>query len=91
MKHLKFLVWGLLLLVTAGWGREAAACTTFCYADGGTLVFGRNYDWNIGDGMVLVNKRSVTKRALVDPAPAAWTSKYGSITFNQYGALLLVQ
>jgi penicillin V acylase-like amidase (Ntn superfamily) len=66
-------------------GREAAACTTFCYADGGTLVFGSNYDWNIGDGIALVNKRNVFKRALVDPAPAAWTSKYGSITFNQYG------
>ncbi|HET6463675.1 MAG TPA: linear amide C-N hydrolase [Candidatus Krumholzibacteria bacterium] len=85
MKHLKFFAWGILLVVTAALTREASACTTFCYADGGTLVFGRNYDWNIGDGLVLVNKRGVSKRALVDPAPASWTSKYGSITFNQYG------
>jgi choloylglycine hydrolase len=35
--------------------------------------------------MVIVNKRNVLKRALVDPQPAQWTSKYGSITFNQYG------
>ncbi len=85
MKHLRFVVWILLVVVCATTIRDAAACTTFCYADGGTLVFGRNYDWNIGDGLVLVNKRGVSKRALVDPAPAAWTSKYGSITFNQYG------
>lgn len=85
MKHLKFVVWVLLVVVTALSGRDAAACTTFCYADGGTLVFGSNYDWNIGDGLVLVNKRSVLKRALTDDGPASWTTKYGSITFNQYG------
>jgi len=85
MKHLKFFVWGLLVVVTAVSERQAAACTTFCYADGGTLVFGRNYDWNLGDGIVVVNKRNVQKTALVEPAPASWTSKFGSITFNQYG------
>jgi choloylglycine hydrolase len=85
MKQLKFFVWVVLVLVTAATGRDAAACTTFCYADGGTLVFGRNYDWNIGDGLVVVNKRNVLKRALVEPVPAQWTSKFGSITFNQYG------
>jgi len=74
-----------LLLIAAVSGRDVSACTTFCYADGGTLVFGRNYDWNIGDGMVFTNKRGVYKQALVDPTPARWTSKYGSITFNQYG------
>jgi penicillin V acylase-like amidase (Ntn superfamily) len=85
MKQLKFLACAVLILVSAVCGREAAACTTFCYADGGTLVFGRNYDWHIGDGIVVVNKRNVLKRALVDPYPAHWTSKFGSVTFNQYG------
>jgi choloylglycine hydrolase len=85
MKHLKIVVRAFLIVVCALCGREAAACTTFCYADGGTRVFGRNYDWNFGDGMVVVNKRNVMKRALVEPRPASWTSKYGSITFNQYG------
>src|SRR5512144_123030 len=85
MKQLKFFACVVLVLVSAVCGREAVACTTFCYADGGTLVFGRNYDWHIGDGMVVVNTRNVLKRALVDPYPARWTSKYGSVTFNQYG------
>jgi len=65
------------------------ACTTFCLKDGKNLVFGRNYDWSIGHGFVMVNKRSLVKRAFnsFDPSakPAEWISKYGSITFNQYG------
>ena len=85
MKHVQRFFWCFIFVMTMAALRPADACTTFCYADGGTLVFGRNYDWNIGDGLVLVNKRDVAKRALVDGAAASWTSKYGSITFNQYG------
>lgn len=64
------------------------ACTTFCLEDDEDLVFGRNYDWHLDHGLVIVNKRGVTKRALlIDRAdtPARWVSKYGSVTFNQYG------
>jgi len=61
------------------------ACTTFCYQDGGALVFGKNYDWNVEDGLVVVNKRGVVKTAMIERGPATWTSKYGSVTFNQYG------
>lgn len=64
-----------------------APCTTFCLAGTDGPVFGRNYDWSIGVAHVTVNKRGLTKTALVAPPaePAKWTSKYGSITFNQYG------
>ena len=50
-------------------------------------MFGKNYDWMIGDGLVFVNKRNVEKRAFVsgNETPARWISKYGSVTFNQYG------
>ncbi len=65
------------------------ACTTFCLKDGTRLVFGRSYDWGIGYGYVMVNKRDLIKKALnfFDPEskPVEWVSKYGSITFNQYG------
>jgi penicillin V acylase-like amidase (Ntn superfamily) len=73
------------LIVGLSLARTSVACTTFCYADGGTLVFGRNYDWNVADGMVFVNKRDVSKRSLVSAGAATWTSSFGSITFNQYG------
>jgi choloylglycine hydrolase len=50
-------------------------------------MFGKNYDWMIGDGAIFVNKRGVTKWSSVEGEknPALWTSRYGSVTFNQYG------
>jgi penicillin V acylase-like amidase (Ntn superfamily) len=65
----------------------ASACTTFCLERNGGVVFGKNYDFGIGYGMLVVNKRGVAKSAFVEPPnrPAHWTSKYGSLTFNQFG------
>ncbi len=61
------------------------ACTTFLQT-AGTLV-GKSYDWHDGSGQVLLNPRGLAKRALVmDPgAPLEWTSRFASLTFNQYG------
>ena len=77
-----------LLAVFAGlllFANNPRACTTFCFQSQGTRVFGKNYDWNVGDGLVIVNKRGVAKTALTEENPARWTSDYGSVTFNQYG------
>lgn len=78
-----------LLLALCGWAvaREAVACTTFCLKDQEGLLFGKNYDWSVDDGMLVVNKRGVAKTAMRPPQgrPASWVSKYGSVTFNQYG------
>lgn len=62
-------------------------CTTFCLKDGKNHIFGRNYDWMFGTGLVIVNKRNLKKRADIEPPekPVQWLSKYGSVTFNQYG------
>ena len=65
------------------------SCTSF-YLDHRTHpVHGANLDWHDGDGFIVVNKRGVHKQAVSDPRkdlnPAAWTSKYGSVTFNLYG------
>lgn len=77
----------LLLVAAAFLSREACACTTFCLERNGSRVFGKNYDFGIGYGMLVVNKRGVSKVAFVAPpnAPARWTSRYGSLTFNQFG------
>jgi choloylglycine hydrolase len=61
------------------------ACTTFCLRDSGRVIFGKNYDWNIGDGMLIVNPRGLARLADSGDRPARWTAKYGSVTFNQYG------
>lgn len=63
-------------------------CTTFCFRINGEWIFGRNYDFEIEHGLIIVNKRDVTKTAVLQPGtgkPAWWVSKYGSITFNQFG------
>ena len=55
---------------------------------GGERVVGKSYDWHMGQGLVIVNKRGVAKQSL--PAkpgdrPAQWLSRHASVTFNQYG------
>jgi penicillin V acylase-like amidase (Ntn superfamily) len=77
---------GLLAIVLALPAR-GAACTTFCLRAGDGVIFGKNYDFAIGYGMVVTNKRGVAKTALleVNDRPATWVSRFGSITFNQFG------
>jgi penicillin V acylase-like amidase (Ntn superfamily) len=77
----------LLFAMCAALVSDAFACTTFCLKSKGEMLFGRNYDWAIGDGLVIVNKRGVQKVSTTsgDSNTAKWTSKYGSVTFNQYG------
>ncbi len=63
------------------------ACTTFCINKNGHIVFGRNYDWVTGAGIVYTNQRGLFKTSMNtgNDATASWISRYGSITFNQYG------
>lgn len=50
-------------------------------------MFGRNFDFQVGYGHLLINKRNMRKAAMVQPPekPFEWTSKFGSVTFNQAG------
>ena len=67
---------------------EVLACTTFCMTRGSQSFFGKNYDWMVPDGLVMINKRGVAKTSATEPErgrPAKWTSRFGSLTFNQYG------
>lgn len=71
--------------------RPSAACTTFLAQHEGQPVFGRNYDWDSGAGLVVVNPRGQDKRAMTlspEDTPLGWVAKYASITFNQYGVEL---
>lgn len=66
------------------------ACTTFFIHHDGRSVFGKNYDWPLERGLVFINKRGLAKKAMAEPGRvdgpyARWVSKYGSVTFNQYG------
>jgi penicillin V acylase-like amidase (Ntn superfamily) len=66
----------------------ATACTSFVLPGKGGPVVGKSYDWHMGQGLVLMNKRGVSKRALAfapGARPATWISRHASVTFNQYG------
>jgi penicillin V acylase-like amidase (Ntn superfamily) len=74
---------GLLWL---GVAPSAYACTTFCLLSEGRIVLGKNYDWYFAAGSVIVNKRGAERFAYpLNDSGAKWISKYGSVTFNQYG------
>lgn len=77
----------IILLLSLLFIDYSDACTTFVLSDPSNLIYGRNFDWDIGDGFVVINRRGLTKTAFVQPGekPAKWISKYGSITFNQIG------
>jgi len=67
--------------------QSSHACTTFCLETPDALVVGKNFDWPIGDALIVLNKRNVSKTAFLwtEEQPASWTSKYGSITVNPFG------
>lgn len=83
-----FIVFTIVVAALASIG-TAAACTTFNLRSGDINIFGKNYDWSVGEGAVIINKRGMAKTAMTvkdeTGTPASWKSKYGSITFNQYG------
>ncbi|MEW5807728.1 MAG: DUF2141 domain-containing protein [Acidobacteriota bacterium] len=78
---MSFILNGLILFP------ESHACTHICLKPGEEIVLGYNYDWFFYDAFIIINKRDVQKMALVTGAgrPARWISRYGSVTFNQYG------
>ncbi len=62
-------------------------CTAFSIKNNDQIILGKNYDFNIGYCHITINKRNITKNSLVDSPEKSikWTSKYGSVTFNQFG------
>jgi choloylglycine hydrolase len=88
----KATLWALFLfpalgLFTRGSSGPGGACTAFVMRGGGAVFLAKNLDWPVGEGFVCVNKKDVVKEAFGDSPPLRprWTSKYGSVTFNQFG------
>ena len=77
----------VLLLIASLQFFNLNACTTFFINKDGRLIFGRNYDWVSGAGMVCTNLSGLLKSSMKTPdgETISWISRYGSITFNQYG------
>ena len=69
--------------------QSGQSCTSFFLKHESQAIFGKNFDWPKGKGLLIVNKRNVYKPPFVartngQPA-ASWTSKYGSLTFTFAG------
>jgi choloylglycine hydrolase len=76
----------LVFVVLSSWINSLFACSAFFWTQHG-LTFGRNLDWYNGSGYLIKNNRGVKKYAysISKSNPAAWSSKFGSFTFNQIG------
>jgi len=61
------------------------SCSTFVMDVNGHHFFGRNYDWITGNGMLMTNHSGINKHSAAKGSTLSWVSKWGSITFNQYG------
>lgn len=83
MKNLLYILGTFLFLIP----KNNYACTTFLLKNNGELIFGRNYDWSYGGGFINTNLKGLLKTSfkVKDGKQITWVSKYGSITFNQYG------
>ena len=82
---LRVTVWLAAMVLTLGWlSTPAQACTTIVLRDGKKIVVGSNLDYVVTDGLVFINQRGMTRRAVGDPAvhSVTWVSRYGNVTFN---------
>jgi penicillin V acylase-like amidase (Ntn superfamily) len=77
-----------LLLLPWSHASDGRACTAFLLEEGKARVFGKSYDFDYGNGMAVFNKAGVAKKNLpYNPKDkqAQWTSRYASLTFDQFG------
>jgi len=84
MKTKLVLLWMAFLIAFIPYSN---ACTTFMLKNDKQVIYGRNFDFDFGSGFVVNNPRKLMKYALVETEKniMTWESKYGSITFNQFG------
>nr|WP_314493960.1 linear amide C-N hydrolase [uncultured Chryseobacterium sp.] len=82
-----------LLVLTLTYSISSLACSAFLLKGKNHCVVGFNENWKTMPGMIVVNKRGVSKRNISwenlttnnVKAQKEWISKYGSVTFNLLG------
>jgi choloylglycine hydrolase len=77
----------LLCSLLLGSWQASEGCTSFFIDHQETRVVGKSYDWTVTAGLVMVNQRGVAKPFAFNPEADGrrWISRFGSVTFNQYG------
>jgi len=76
-----------ILILTGLFVTNSNACVTFVLKNNKSLVYGWNYEFDAGSGFLITNKTGLLKTSFVqqNETPITWISKYGSVTFNQWG------
>lgn len=83
--HLSALV-SLVLSALIPLGQVAEACSAAHFEAGGKNYSVKSFDWDWTHALAFVNPRQMRKTALIPGLTSGtmvWTSKYGSLTFNQ--------
>jgi penicillin V acylase-like amidase (Ntn superfamily) len=80
LRSLFFILASLNLLAV----QNSSACTAYLISGAETPVVAKNLDWISGQGILLINKKNVSKEAIFVETlnPLRWTSKYASVTFS---------
>ncbi|HVU35043.1 MAG TPA: linear amide C-N hydrolase, partial [Opitutaceae bacterium] len=63
----------------------ARPCTTLFLRNAENRIVGNNYDYYAVDGRVIVNRRGLRKAVYSTNSGLQWVSRFGSVTFNQWG------
>jgi choloylglycine hydrolase len=80
------IAYGIILVFLLFVPSNAKGCTAFIVKSHNQIFLAKNLDWEISNGIILINKKGVLKTAYNDnPKKLSWISKYGSVTFNQFG------
>lgn len=82
MSKLLLTLASLLIIINAS---PVHACTVMRLNFDGRLLVARNHDWYFGNGLLVVNQPGIRKTAISAVRPAKWVSKYGSVSFVQFG------
>jgi choloylglycine hydrolase len=80
-----------ICIMAQGSFQESEACSAFSFKSKGKVIVAKNYDWffNHGHGAVLITPRNTSRIAfnpnLKEQDPFQWESRFGSVTFTQFG------
>ena len=85
VKPHRVIIGAIFVLIVSSY--RLGACTSFILKQDDTVILAKNLDWLIGDGLIFINNRGVSKSAFITNGDhtVRWKSCYGSITFNQLG------
>jgi len=87
MKHLLFFRIITCLLLFVPTSEPAQSCTAFRLGNGSATLVGRNLDWPVSVGLVVVSPRGVQRTGIFTGTqrPARWAARFGSVTLSQFG------